>query len=346
MVRSGRAGAPVRRDLVSLAAVRDDWFAEARSSGVPVATVAEALGLRVLRGRRIDPCPACRRSDPREPSVSAAAGNGLGWRCHACDASGDALGLAALVLVGTEHPSGADWGRVRDWYAAHGWCSAAGARSAPWTPPPIAARPVEEVAYPDGAELRTLLRGCRPIDAVAEVAEWCRGRGLVGRVPAAVLPDVARWPGWWPWGRRPWRLVVSMVDASGTIRGMHGRATEPHDGPKTRWPYRCRASGLLFADPVVARPMLRGEAAPRRVIVCEGMTDYLAAACRAPGDVAVLGASSGGFGALRGVKIPNGATVVIATDDDKAGDAYAAEIRAALAGREITLKDWRRRGQR
>ena len=92
--------------------------------------------------------------------------------------------------------------------------------------------------------------------------------------------------------------------------------------------------------------MLRGEASPRRVIVCEGMTDYLAAACRAPADVAVLGASSGGFGALRGVKIPNGATVVIATDDDKAGDAYAAEIRAALAGREITLKDWRRRGQR
>jgi hypothetical protein len=201
-----------------------------------------------------------------------------------------------------------------------------------------------EPPYPDRGEVMGLLRACRPIETVPEVAAWCVAGGLPGRVPAAVLPDVYPWPAWWPFRGRPWRLVASMVDAAGVVRSMHGRATEPVENGKTRWPMDRRATGLLFADPWVGRPMLRGLVAPTRVVVAEGMTDYLAAACRyARRDTAVLGASAGGFLALGMAAIPKSAVVYAWTDPNAAGDRYAAEIVRALRGWNVQRVDLRRR---
>ena len=76
------------------------WIQEA--AGRPLADVASALGWAGSE-RKGYPCPACREtkrgsSDRRGP-VGVTRG-GRGWRCHRCDAHGDSLDYAALVLGG------------------------------------------------------------------------------------------------------------------------------------------------------------------------------------------------------------------------------------------------------
>lgn len=257
--------------------------------------------------------------------------------CAACKATGDAARLAAWAVAGRPDPTPAGWESVRDVLARYGWCSAPDAPRGTWTPTPRA--PVAPDPWPDPTELRRLLGACRPVPAVPEVAAWVAGRGMdPALVPAAVLPDVAPWPPWWPFRGRPWRLVVSAVDALGVPRSIHARATEDTDRGKTRWPLERRCQGLVFADPRVARPMLQGLARPARVVVCEGVTDYLAAAQHATtdrGGLAVLGAASGGFAALRDAAVPADAVVYAWTDHDAAGDRYAAEIVAALPDHDV-----------
>lgn len=321
-----------------IAQARTSWFDEVRAAAPDVLDVAAALGLTVSR-RRFGPCPACGKEDRRHAALTPRHG-GRGWMCAHCKETGDALRLAAWVVTGGPKPDAAGWDRVRGLFAAQGWCSGEAVPRGAWTPPPVRA-PVE-VPFPDPVELRGLLRACRSVGAVPDVQEWCRGRGFGGAVPAAVLPDVYPWPAWWPFRGRPWRLVVSMVDASGAVRSMHGRATEETDRGKTRWPLERRAGGLLFADPRTARPMLTGKGEASRIVVVEGITDYLAVASRAPAGTAVLGACSGGFAALGQARITAGAVVYAATDPDAAGERYAGEIAAAFrgTGRDVRRVAW------
>lgn len=296
-------------------ALRTSWFEELRAAAPNVLEVAEALGMGV-RQRRFGPCPACGKDDPRHPPLTPRHG-GNGWMCASCKETGDVARLAAWRVTGSAKPSPDGWSQVRGVLAGSGWCSPAGPAST-WTPAP--SRPMPELPFPDERELWRLLRACRPVSDAPEVAAWCAERRFSARLPAAVLPDVYRWPPWWPFRGRPWRLVCSMVDAGGVVRGLHARATEPTDRGKTRWPLDRRATGLLFADPWTARPMLRGKATPRRVVVAEGITDYLAASRHAGPDTAILGAASGGFAALGMAGIPRTATVYAWTDPDAAGD--------------------------
>ncbi len=269
---------------------------------------------------------------------------GAGWMCAGCKGTGDVVTLAAWRIAGNPRPSGAAWGPVRAFFASHGWCSGDGSAAGEWAAP--ARREVPVVPYPDRGELLDLLQACRPVDTVPEVRAWCDERGIVGRVHGAVLPDVHRWPAWWPYRARPWRLVVPMVDALGKVASMHGRATEDDGGRgKTRCPYERRGDGLFFADPLIGRAMLRGEAEPARVVVVEGVTDYLSAARYAtagPGGTAVLGGISGSFGAMAQARIPKAATVYAWTDPDEAGDRYAREIARALREYDVRRIDFRR----
>lgn len=77
------------------------WIDDARQTSV--ADLACALGLQATRGNAVKPCPACNAeqrgsSDKRGPVGLRP--DGQGWRCWACDASGDSPELAALVLHG------------------------------------------------------------------------------------------------------------------------------------------------------------------------------------------------------------------------------------------------------
>jgi hypothetical protein len=97
--------------------------------------------------------------------------------------------------------------------------------------------------------------------------------------------------------------------------------------------------GAVMADPL-GRLLLAGDPVEwwtnRTVIVNEGEPDWLTVSTfysdgeDAP---AVLGVVSGSWTPEIGARIPSGCRVVIRTHLDKAGDRYADEIRASLAGR-------------
>lgn len=313
------------------------WFEEVRASDPRVTDVAARLGMGVQRGR-FGPCPSCGKDDRRHPPLTVR-GGGSGWMCAHCKSTGDAVRLVAWMRTGSPKPAtGDEWAAVRQVFADAGWCAPGDAGSArAWTPPPRAPEPEPE--YPPAPELMRLLAACRPIADVPEVRAWCDGRGFAPGIPAAVLPDVFPWPAWWPFRGRPWRLMVSAVDSRGSVRSLHARATEDTDRGKTRWPYGTKSRGLLFADPKVARPMLRGQPVTcRRLYVTEGITSYLALAGTVGPMDGVIGAANGGFGALAEARIPRSVQVAVATDEgdkDGTGDRYAAEVQVALREHDV-----------
>ena len=296
------------------------WIDEADRANPSPLEVAKALGLQVRRNR-VNPCPCCGKDAPRHPSCELGRD---GWKCWTCGAKGKPRALAHAVLQ--------DWRAVRALFAAQGWCSPYDApRASTWTPPPPRPAP-PEAAFPNRDELLRLLSTCRAPKDAPELHAWFHERGWTRRLPAAVLPDLYRWPKFWPF--REYRLVVSLVDASGKIVSMHGRypsATVPNNMGKTRWPAGCRSRGAFFADPRVARPWLRGGPAPVAVLVTEGITSYLSAACAVPKGWAVLGADNGSFPLL---PVPDRTIpTFVATDcndPDKTGDRYWREAKRRI----------------
>ncbi len=332
------------------------WLDEARR---PVAEVATGLGL-VGDARRGFACPACQveRRDRARFAVGLRR-DGAGWRCHRCGEGGDAIDLVAWSLAGARFRDlGAeDRRRVRDWF---GVVTESSPVSVPVAPPAAA-------SHPPRAEVDALwsaslpLTSCLPGGAApdARAARFLRGRGLLDRAEAIADADLARLtplsfacPTWWPAGPLAlWRLVVRAWDIQGEPVSLHARGVEDRpvnrDGesmPKQLWPGsrndpRYDAGGLFFADPG-GQALLCGEGDATRVLLCEGLTDWLSAAawCRRSGsqDVAVLGGVSGSFPALAQVRWPDRPVdFVVAVDHDAAGDRYVAQIRAALPGRSL-----------
>lgn len=336
------------------------WLDEARR---PVGEVAEALGLDgdVRRGFT---CPVCREDhrDRRRGAVGLRR-DAAGWRCHRCGEGGDAIDLVAWHLGGARFRDlGAeDRRRVRAWFGSAPSEPTSWSSPKPSPAPAIQRPPRDEVDALWAAALP--LASCLPggVAPDARAARFLRGRGLLDLADAIAAADLARLmptggiacPTWWPSGRLAlWRLVVRAWQVGGEAVSVHARAVEDRpatrDGepmPKQLWPGsrggpRYDVSGLFFADPAAQR-LLRGDAfGLARVLVCEGLTDWLSAAgwCRRNGgdDVAVLGGVSGSFPALAQVRWPEQPIdVVVAIDHDAAGDRYVEQIRAALPGRRL-----------
>ena len=322
---------------MAYAATERTWFDEVRDSRPSVVDVALHLGLSV-RGRRFGPCPCCGKDDARHPPLTLRHGDS-GWMCAHCKQTGDVVRLASWVVCNAPKPEVTGWDSVRAVFASAGWCSPSGDGSTWNTPKPRTVLP--EAPLPDHDLVWGMLRACRKITDVPGVADYLASRGLPTTIPAAVLPDVYPWPWFWPFGReRIWRLAVSAVDHNGMVRSLHARAVGPSPHGSTRWPFGCRSTRLLFADPVVARPMLRSSTRPAAVLVLEGITDYLAGCVRAPRGTAVLGATSGGFGALSEARIPKDVPIYVGTDNDRTGDRYAEEIKTALRGYNLRRINW------
>lgn len=339
-------------------------MAEARQ---PVLVVTRELGLDG-DARRGVPCPACRapRRDARRLPAGLTA-DGMGWRCHRCNAGGDSLEYMALALFGR---------RARDLGPHDRGVLRARSVGASAVAPPVqgftSLGPVlDEVLptlgrRPPREEVQGLWDRCRPLASLSDsrsafdapARSYLETRGFLRMACEIADADLARitpppavggWPAWWPPGRAwTWRLVVRAYEADGTLASLHGRATcTPRQGlPKTLWPgpgaagERHTAGRLLFACPAAQR-VLRGDASEvHTILVCEGLTDWLAAAAdcavhRREG-WAVLGGTSGSFPALAGVRWgPNPIRFVALVDGDAAGDRYFAQIRSALPGRDL-----------
>lgn len=350
-----------------------DWFAEIRAQGVR--RVAAALGLSVHErpAHGIGPCPACgaERRHPRHGDRRLAVGvrpDNQGWRCMECDAHGDALTLAALVVTGSARP--AAWGEVRARCAAEGLCEPdphAEASTGPRRPRLVAPASIVPgpPRRPPRAEVLRLWLQCTRVADDAEVSAWLQSRGLnpadvEDRNLARALPagvEVPHWA-WGPggsWSESGRRCIMPMFDAAGALVSLRARAIREVEGPKALAPAGFEVRGLELADALSRRllegaPLGDGSSAAdlvKRVgvMICEGEPTFLAAATLwsdADEDApAVLGIVAGSWTDEIAARIPTGTRVVLDVDADAAGDKYVAQIAATLAAR-CDLRDARR----
>jgi hypothetical protein len=331
-----------------------------------VLDVAAQLG--IARVARSFACPACgashRGSDDRRGAVGFVS-NGLGWRCHRCEAGGSAVDLAGYVLLGSVPPRGdaAGWRDLRARLTSHGLVTArdddAPVRIAPSAP---ASR-----LRPPASELEAVWAACVRADEDPDVSAWLRSRGLdagaVARLDLArALPPGFAGPPWLPSRTAAkYRAVLPAWDARGTLCTLRFRAVFDVDGaPKTRppsGPADPRTGGNAYAvgGAVLACPIglaiLRGELIGldewdrTRIVIVEGETDFLTMVLhlvRVAGGLeerpAVFGIWSGSWTPEIADRIPPGCRVAALTDDDKTGREYAAKIAASLAGRCTVLE--------
>jgi archaellum biogenesis ATPase FlaH len=127
--------------------------------------------------------------------------------------------------------------------------------------------------------------------------------------------------------------------ASGDVCGMRARAIGDLK-PKELAPCGQGANPLVMANSS-ARQMMRGVDPVQPiegVIICEGVTDHWRISSiigEAKRSFAVVGGVSGSFSSVGLMRIPNGAPIYIATDNDNAGDTYALKASEALSPRPV-----------
>lgn len=350
----------------------DRWIAGINAYGA--AEVAKSFGLGHRdrpRPGSLSPCPACgelrRGSGDRRGPVGLTR-DGRGWRCMRCDASGSAVDLAVLVVLGHTPGDRNEWGKVRAACVERGLADSPGCPAGARKPFPPA-RPPAPPARPPLGEVEALWRACRPVLDDPEVAGWLESRGLyAGEVEArglvralpigAALPDWARFrgvlPEAQPWDALGYRAVLPLRDANGRLVSLRARAVRPVNGPKAVAPAGFEVVELLLTDALAQRWLAGGalgDWAPAselvgrvRLVLAEGEPDFLTWATHwsdaAEDAPAVVGLVAGGWSAAAASKIPEGAEVTIATNHDKAGEAYVAAIVESFAGRNVRLTRW------
>lgn len=325
----------------------------------PVADIASRLGLDVLRrGADVSfPCPACGKnkrhtkgSDTRHAAKLMPENR---WWCEPCGAGGDAVALACAVVTGAPTATRDRWHDVRAACVASGLClgDAVSPRSPAsiFTPPaPMPSQPEVGRSYPPTDEVESFWNDCEPITATSPEGAYLDARGFnLARLPwlhmvRAATSRAVKSFRWWPssW-RLTWPLMFPLFNALGELRSLHARAISSSIEPKTRWPFQCSASGLLFADGV-GLEFLRshGSAEATRglegIFLAEGATDTLKLAQVLEGTAAtmgVLGYVAGSKRALAEIDWPLGVPCIVATDDDAVGDKYATDVRRTLRWR-------------
>lgn len=283
--------------------------------------MARMLGLQVgaMRGnvnQGISPCPSCgaeRRSRRDRRGPIGIRPDDRGWRCHRCDAHGNAVNLAAWVLLGAYKPPDSDWRRLQ------ARCAEAGLCDAPFDPSPhspffsarrsprrceehwrVSQRPPAAIR-PPVAEVRDLWQACRSVTSDEEVAAWLVARGLEPENCAAwdlvrALPSELSLPGWARFGR-PWtqsghRVIIPMYGPQGALETLHARALAPRD-PKGRdkaaSPKGAQVAGTIMADrrglqllasddtlaPTLSTYKTHTLVHPATLIIAEGVPDFL-----------------------------------------------------------------------
>ena len=339
------------------------WMDEARR--IPVSRVAPALGLRVRRRGSVVgfTCPSHGEDHSDGRPSGRIVHEGRGWKCWSCGASGDGLGLAAIVLLGREPAGPDDWESVRTWY-----------ESAELVAPP-APEPKPPSRLP-AAEVASLWESAWPAFTEHRARRWLQARGLVDWHLTKLcrsLPERVAVPNWarcegveWHHGHT---LILPCFDASGSLVGCRARWTgtswdwlemewRETAAPAGRKEVNPRGAGVLagtvYASPLGASLLARGSTMKAgdslwdgRVVIVEGGPCWLryageAFALRHQGKQApvVFGVWSGAWpDGIAGDALASrlgGCRVIIATDADKAGEQYAGAIAETLRRQGIT----------
>jgi hypothetical protein len=257
--------------------------------------------------------------DDSDPSCQVfRAGDGtLGWVCYSCRATGDVFTLIGHVLDVQSFDAQVEEGAKLVGGVLHD-------ATIPEPPPPR--------DWPGEKDLDTMW-GTAIVPSGAD-AEYLLGRriparnaydlGLVKSLrPNQWCPQWARLRSGKPWSRG-YNLVMRTYGASGKVRGMRAWNTRAENGaPKRLAPTGVRTSGTVLACGSAAL-LLTGkssEASDRAILIVEGEPDFLTWALHYDGPV--FGVLSGGWTHDFSARIPDGATVILRTHRDAAGDRYA-----------------------
>lgn len=350
---------------------RPDYAAELKRSWNDPRAVLGALGLLAKNAQRqaggfVVCCPA---HGERTPSCSVQVRAGiLQWHCFGCSASGDVLDLVAAVRGLDSKAHFPDVLRAAAELAGR-WdiLDALDGKSEPRAPivaPPKAPppEPEPERTPPPILEVAELWDAAIPIPHDAEVTAWVESRGLRSyevhvRDLARALPVDAPHPRWarcrgQPWAGMGYRCLVPVFDAEGAMRSLRARRViAGADGlPKALTPAGHTMRGLVMGNALAsilletgARPPWWGDSAPLRVVVAEGEPDYLTWALRVHDTPsvhppAVFGIESGAWTDDIAARIPDGATVIVWTHHDAAGEKYAARVAETLGSRCAVMR--------
>lgn len=329
-----------------------EWIERMRD--VPVARVAAVLGCDVRERPSawdISPCPAC-GAERRHPSrrdkrgaVGVARSAPAGWRCHACDESGDTLHFVALAKCGAKLGElDRDASRtVREWCQRLLGLDG----GAPVYVPSLADAPVP-LTLPPEEEIAALWAACVPLPEDDEAYRWLRDvrrldpdRVFRARL-ARALPVGVELPAWAgfassgrSWAEAGYRLIFPVYDASGAMRSLIARRTRTAKrGPHSVAPAGYARGGLVLGCER-GLALLRGEGrGASTLVIAEGEMDFIAwATARGAASRACWGIFSGSLTAELLERIPDGTRVLLATDHDEAGEGYAAKALALLHAR-------------
>lgn len=308
-------------------------------------------------GQLSGPCPVCMDGTDR---LSVYPNDSRGPRaiCRVCNLGGDSVFWSILLDGGNPKEKGVTGRYLRD----RGYLSpsspakrkATSKRSAKLAPTVSATKRI------DPKRVQAIWSNLTPMLNVPEVAAYLRSRGIDpvtsedADLARAIPPKGPKLPHELHCGGTSWRatahaLVVSMFDHDGNRAGLHARAIGNAEN-KTLNPIGQSPIGLVFADSAGVE-LLKGSPVNDRVLIAEGLTDWLAWSChwgvdgrieRAP---AILGVVSGSWreDSQLAKRIPRGFTVTICTDDDEAGERYAAKIARSLP-RGVVVERGRVRG--
>jgi hypothetical protein len=327
--------------------------------------LCERLGLISTRGSFISQgmrglsirCPWHKETTP-SCSVTVGPDGTIRVKCFGCPESGDALSLIAVangLSVNSDFPevlkAGAElaglWGIVQE------LDTRTEIPNRPKVQPPPPAE-LEERDYPPLDEVEALWNLTGPVSEDPEASQMLTSRALdpeaveglvrtfadcsrftacfTGPTGATRLPAWARYRGR-DWGETGHRLLVPMFDRLGVMRSVRAWRVTEGDSPKRLPPGGHKASELVMADDL-GLAMLRGQFAPDLVVVAEGEPDFLVwATRRTPKPHATIGIVSGSWHQALAERFPVGCVVVIRTDHDRAGHAYAAEVSEGLRKR-------------
>ena len=199
---------------------------------------------------------------------------------------------------------------------------------------------------PAAAELLDERRAVAAVDGGASEGEALALALEAARLayPAAVLQTWPTLPAWAAMGRRSWRdtghlLLLPGWTAAGELGSLHARAVLPEADSKAIWPTAGEGSarGLVFANALALAVLRGGSGEAQRLVVAEGVPDFLTCASVWLPAWPILGLAAGGWTPELAARIPDGSRLAVWTHHDPGGDKYAARILESFAGRRVEL---------
>ena len=191
------------------------------------------------------------------------------------------------------------------------------------------------------------------------VDEWLHWRDIDSKIVASEglassLPSSGTYPKdhvpwvnfegeWMPGPVAGVRLLVPFYDVFGERRGgeLVRACVEPPLPAAKSLALRGARARLVMTNPI-ALGLLRGEdVSSKTIVITEGVPDFLTASVENP-KRAVFGIVQGSWKPRYAALIPHGADIIVATDNDDAGQALAAAVVKTLEGRQY--RRWRPRG--